>query len=114
MLCKTTVFILFIALLLAPLKFLKAQETSSKGCSALTEIDDSGKIIWSTSADVSAVVADIQMLDIPAAEFHSLCNDNLPTEQATSEQPKAQTGEADASSTTASTTAPATSAAAAR
>ena len=106
MLCKTPVVIFFIAILLVPFDFLKAQETVSKRCSALTEIDDSGKIIWSTSADVSAVVADIEKLDIPAAEFHSLCNDNLPAEQTTSELSEVETGQVDASSATKSATAP--------
>ena len=108
---KTPLTIFSIALIFAPINFLNAQETANKGCSALTEIGDSGKIIWSTSADVSALVADVQILDIPAPEFHSLCNDNLPTEQATSEPPESEAGQADASSAATSTTAPATSAA---
>ena len=78
---KTSLPIFSIALILAPINFLNAQETANKGCSALTEIGDSGKIIWSTSADVSALVADVQILDIPAPEFHSvmiICQQNKP------------------------------------
>lgn len=111
MLFKIPSAILSVTLFFAPINLLNAQETAGKGCSALTEIDDSGKIIWSTSAEVSALIADVKILDIPAPEFHSLCNDNLPAEQATLESSEAETGQADASSTTKSTTAPASSAA---
>ena len=83
---RLVVFIaLFASSQVTPLYAPLAQENSARSCSLTTEINTAGEIIWSENPAAAEFVADAKTLDIPASEYHSLCNDDLQVEQVESE-----------------------------
>ena len=106
---RGAVVILLSASQLTPLYASLAQENSARSCSLATEISAAGEIMWSENLAAAELVADAKTLNIPASEYHSLCNDDLQVDQVESEaEAKTETTDpeleqADATSSSAST-----------
>ena len=78
--------ILVSATFLTPFKDAYADEQSGKACSLLTEVDDAGQIIWSSSADAAELVADAQSLEISAEDYQALCAGEEIVQEAASDE----------------------------
>ena len=73
MLYKSSVTFLSVTSFLVPITFLNAQENSDKACSKLTEVSDSGEVIWAINGDLSQLLTEAKELGISAADYQKLC-----------------------------------------
>ena len=71
---------------LTPIHTSLAQEANARSCSLVTEINSTGEIVWSKNPAAAELVADAKTIDIPASEYHSLCNEDPPVEEAQAEK----------------------------
>ena len=60
---------------LTPLQFslAQAQDSSTKSCLLVTEVNSAGKVVWSENADVAGEVDSAKFLEISPFDYQTLC-----------------------------------------
>ena len=86
MLYKSSLTFLSVTSFLVPITFLNAQENSNKSCSMLTEVGDSGEVIWAINDDLSQLLAEAKELGISAADYQKLCAGEDVVQEASAEE----------------------------
>jgi subtilisin family serine protease len=95
MLYKSSVTFLSVTSFLVPITFLNAQENSNKACSMLTQVGDSGEVIWAINDDLSQLLTEAKELGISAADYQKLCAGEDVVQEASAEEDTEESLESD-------------------